>query len=98
MNKEKRESHKDKRGKNIIPERIKTRAVSKTETRSGTFDKQQGGEKLSEQKGVGEKRAQKEAGWFQSCGEVHGNIRILSFFQSEMRSHWKILSRTVTRI
>lgn len=77
------ESHEDKRGKNITPERIKARVLSKTENRSGTFDKQQGGKKLSEQEGVGEKRAQKEAGWFPSCGEVHGNIRILSFFSEK---------------
>ena len=59
-----RESHENKRGKNIIPGRRKARAVSKAGTRSGTFDKQQGSKKMSEEEGVGEKRAQREAGWF----------------------------------
>lgn len=38
----------------------------------------------------------REAGWIQSRGEALVNIRILPFFQSEMRSHWRILSREVT--
>lgn len=53
--------------------------MSKAETRSGIFDREQGGKKLREQEGV-VRGGLGEAGWFQFCGEVHVNI---TFFSEE---------------
>lgn len=51
--------------------------MSKAETRSGIFDKEQGGKKLREQEGV-VRGGLREAGWFQFCREVHVNIIFFS--------------------